>query len=72
MNANRIDQMELGLDARTRRLARQARLLRLQRRQRANWWFGQMRRVVHAAIEWRPESQGPPAQDYLALTPKRS
>ncbi len=61
--------MELGLSAKTRRLARQA---RLQRRQRAQWWFAQMRRAVGAAMEWSPESQGPPAQVYLELTPKRT
>jgi len=31
----------------------------------------QMRRVVGAAMEWRPESQGRPAKDYLALAAKR-
>jgi hypothetical protein len=65
---NRIDQMELGLDANTRRLARQA---RRQRRQRAQWWFAQMRRVVGAALEWRPETKGRPAQACLALAAKR-
>jgi hypothetical protein len=68
MNENRISQMELSLDARSHRLARQG---RRQRRQRAQWWFAQMRRVVGSAMEWRPESQGRPAQDYLALAPKR-
>jgi hypothetical protein len=68
MNANQIRQMELSLDARSHRLARQA---RRQRRQRAQWWFAQMRRVVGAAMEWRPETQARPAQDYLALAPKR-
>jgi hypothetical protein len=68
MNANQIRQMELSLEARSHHLARQG---RRQRRQRAQWWFGQMRRVVGAAMEWRPESQGRPAQDYLALAAKR-
>jgi hypothetical protein len=68
MNTNEISQMELGLDAKSRRLARQA---RRQRRQRAQWWFAQMRRVVGAAMEWRPEAQGRPAQVYLALATKR-
>ena len=31
-----------------------------------------MRRVVDAAMEWSPESQGTPAQDYLALAGKRT
>jgi hypothetical protein len=68
MNANEIRQMELSLDARSLRLARRA---RHQRRQRAQWWFAQMRRVVGAAMEWRPESQGRPAQVYLELAGKR-
>jgi hypothetical protein len=66
MNANRIDQMELGLNAKTRRLARR------QRRQRAQWWFVQMRRVVDAAMEWRPQPQARPEQVYLELAAKRS
>jgi hypothetical protein len=69
MNTNRISQMELGLDQKSRRLARQG---RRQRRQRAQWWFAQMRRVVGAAMEWRPEPQARPAQSCLALTVKRS
>jgi hypothetical protein len=60
--------MELGLDAKSRRLARHD---RRQRRQNAQRWFAQMRRVVAAAMEWRPESQGRPAQVYLALAAKR-
>jgi hypothetical protein len=60
--------MELSLDARSRRMARRA---TRQRRQRAQWWFAQMRRVVGAAMEWSPESQGRPAQDYLELAAKR-
>jgi hypothetical protein len=69
MNANRIDQMELGLNAKTRRLAQ---IARRQRRQRAQWWFVQMRRVVDAAMEWRPQPQGRPEQVYLELAAKRS
>jgi hypothetical protein len=68
MNINRIQQMELGLNGKPRRLARQA---RRQRRQRAQWWFAQMRRVVQGAMEWRPESQGRPAQVYLELAAKQ-
>jgi hypothetical protein len=63
--------MELSLEARSRRLARQGVRQRNQRRQRAQWWFAQMRRAVGAAMEWRPESQGRPAQVYLELTAKR-
>jgi len=61
--------MELRLDARTYRAARQA---RRRRRQRAQWWFGQMRRVVDAAMEWRPAPPSRPAQVYLELAGKRS
>jgi hypothetical protein len=68
MNTNRISQMELGLQGKSQRLARQA---RRQRRQRAQWWFAHMRRVVGAALEWRPEAQGRPAQGCLALAAKR-
>jgi hypothetical protein len=60
--------MELSLEAKSRRRARQA---RRQRRERAQWWFAQMRSVVDAAMEWSPEPQGRPAQVYLALAPKR-
>jgi hypothetical protein len=60
--------MELSLVSKSHRLARQA---RRQRRERAQWWFAQMRRVVDAAMEWRPETQGRPAQVYLGLTAKR-
>ena len=68
MNTTEISQMELGLDAKSRRRARQA---RRQRRQRAQWWFAQMRRVVGAAMEWRPSPPGRPAQVYLELAAKR-
>jgi hypothetical protein len=68
MNENGTRQMEFGLNAKPHRLARQA---RRQRRQRAQWWFAQMRRVVESAMDWQPESQGRPAQVYLALAAKR-
>ena len=68
MNTNQVRQMELSLSAKSHRLARQA---RRQRRERAQWWFAQMRRAVNAAMEWSPESQGRPAQVYLALASKR-
>jgi hypothetical protein len=60
--------MELSLSAKSHRLARQG---RRQRRERAQWWFAQMRRVVDAAMEWRPESQGRPAQACMELVSKR-
>ncbi len=69
LNANEVRQMELTLDARSRRAAQKD---RRQRRQRAQWWFGQMRRVVNAAMEWHPESPGRPSQVYLELASKRS
>jgi hypothetical protein len=68
MNTNQVRQMELSLEAKSHRRARQA---RRQRRERAQWWFAQMRRVVNAAMEWRPESQGRPAQVLLELAAKR-
>jgi hypothetical protein len=60
--------MELSLNAKSHRLARQA---RRQRRERAQWWFAQMRRVVDAAMEWRPESKERPAQVPMELASKR-
>ena len=68
MNINEVRQMELSLEGKKHRLARQA---RRQRRERAKWWFAQMRRAVDAAMEWRPETEGRPAQEYLALAAKR-
>ncbi|HTA30102.1 MAG TPA: hypothetical protein VK731_06440 [Candidatus Cybelea sp.] len=61
MNTNRISQMELGLGAKLRRRARQA------RRQRAQWWFSQMRRAVGEANEWRPTPSARPAQGCLDI-----
>jgi hypothetical protein len=69
MNRDAIRQMELRLDAKMLRAARHG---RRQRRQGAQWWFGQMRRVVNAAIEWRPSPPARPAQVYLELAAKRS
>jgi hypothetical protein len=49
MNTN---QMELSLKAKQARItARQ----KQQRQQRAQWWFAQMRRVVDATLEWKPQ-----------------
>ncbi len=62
------DQMELSLEAEITPLARQA---RRQRRERAQWWFAQMRRVVGAAMEWSPQAQGRQEQGCLALATKR-
>ena len=68
LNANEVRQMEMTLDARSRRRARKD---RRPRRQRAQWWFGQMRRGVGTAMEWRPETPARPSQVYLELAPKR-
>lgn len=68
MNTNEVGQMEFSLQAKSQR---RARLARRQRRQRAQWWFAQMRRVVDAAIDWRPAPPARPAQAYMELTPKR-
>jgi hypothetical protein len=49
MNAN---QMELSLkEKQVRATAAQ----KQRRQQRAQWWFGQMRRVVAASLEWKPQ-----------------
>jgi hypothetical protein len=69
MSTTEIDQLELTLNSKAARLGRQA---RQKRRQRAQWWFGQMRRVVDAAMEWRPAPAARPEQAYLTLTAKRS
>jgi len=37
-------------------------------RARAAWWFGQMRRAVDSAIEWRPAPAPRPEQGTLDLT----
>jgi hypothetical protein len=68
MNTIEVRQMELSLSAKSHRRARQA---RRQRRERAQWWFAQMRRAVDVAMDWRPESEGRPAQVYLPLATKR-
>ncbi len=67
MNSN---QMELGLDAKT--ALRGAAARRQNRLQRAQWWFGQMRRVVNGAMDWPARSNGRPEQVYINLEPKRS
>ena len=36
-------------------------------RSRAAWWFGQMRKVVNAAIEWKPTPVARPEQTYITL-----
>jgi hypothetical protein len=52
MNAN---QMELSLKAKQ---IRRTTAQKQRRQQRAQWWFAQMRRVVAASLEWKPEKAG--------------
>jgi hypothetical protein len=49
MNAN---QMELSLKAKQARVTASQ---KQRRQERAQWWFGQMRRVVAASLEWKPQ-----------------
>jgi hypothetical protein len=65
MNMNEIAQMELGLAGKTGRG-------RSRKKARAQWWFSQMRRVVDAAMEWKPAPDARPEQVYLSLSGKRS
>jgi hypothetical protein len=44
--------MELGLKAKQ---AHATAAQKQRRQQRAQWWFGQMRRVVAASLEWKPQ-----------------
>lgn len=46
------NQMELGLKAKEMRAAARQ---KQRRRERAQWWFSQMRRAVDTALEWKPE-----------------
>lgn len=45
------DQMEMSLEAKTTCPRRPFKSR--ERRQRAQWWFNQMRMVVDAAIDWK-------------------
>lgn len=63
-----IKQLEFGLE-RPCTHARPAG--RPERRTRAQWWFSQMRRVVHEALEWQPAPAGRPQQAWLSLPPAR-
>ncbi len=49
MNTN---QMELSLKAKQ---ARATANQKQRRQERAQWWFAQMRRVVAASLEWKPQ-----------------
>jgi hypothetical protein len=37
------------------------------RTRRAGWWFGQMRRAVDKALDWKPRPAPPSHQVYMAL-----
>jgi hypothetical protein len=69
MGAMNTNQMELSLQA--GKLGASSRR-KTQRKQRAQWWFNQMRRVVDAAMEWQPSPSHRPEQAYLTFVPKRS
>jgi len=49
MNTN---QMELSLKAKQARMTASQ---KQRRQERAQWWFGQMRRVVASSLEWKPQ-----------------
>lgn len=56
------NQMELGLNAPAGvQATRETRTT-----EKARWWFGQMRRVVGSASEWKPASGGRPGQGRTA------
>jgi hypothetical protein len=55
-------QLELGLDG-SRRL--QHVVHKRSQPSRAQWWFGQMRRVVDRALEWQP---APPRPEQVWFT----
>jgi hypothetical protein len=57
-------QMELRLEAKRVRVSDRQ---KQNPKQRAQWWFSQMRRVVDAALEWQPTPSGRREQVYLAL-----
>jgi len=44
---------------------------RQQRRQRAHWWFNQMREIVDAAFDWKAAPTARPEQIYFPLEKRR-
>ena len=54
MNRN-TNQMELGLKSRQSRFSAGQ---KQRRRERAQWWFTHMRRVVATSLEWKPQKAG--------------
>ena len=72
MEACEVSQMELGIAGR-RAGGRSAAWNRRERRaQRAQWWFGQMRRVVDRARAWQSSPPARPEQVYLTLAGRRN
>lgn len=62
-------QLELGFDDTVKR----SNVRRLERPVLGvAWWFGQMRRVVDAAVEWRPTPPARPEQTQLRLASGRA
>ena len=67
-NVNR-QQLELSFDASA---AFRPHITRRQRRRnRAQWWFAQMRAVVDRAFDWKPAPPARPEQAQLALASSR-
>jgi len=64
-----ISQMELGLNGKRACLTPKQ---RSRRRQRTQWWFSHMRRVVSATLEWQPDQSAQPEQICLGFTARRS
>ena len=62
-----IEQLELSLDG-AKPLALPPRESRMAR---AAWWFGQMRRLVSAAVDWQAAPEPRPQQPWLQLSHQR-
>jgi hypothetical protein len=56
------EQMELTIAANVKTVD-----ARKTRTRRAGWWFGQMRRAVDKAMDWKPRAAPPSHQVYMAL-----
>jgi hypothetical protein len=61
------EQIEMSLDSKTQCPRRPFRSR--ERRQRAQWWFNQMRMVVDAAIDWKTTAPAQPAEQ-MSMTLK--
>lgn len=61
-------QLEMGLQTSARQ--QYQRRIRPQRRNRAQWWFQQMRLLVNNAIDWTPAPPARPEQIHLVLACK--